>query len=766
MDRKFSSLRTIFFFFYAFFFTLPLHAEQPLQWELVGRPAGARDISVSHDGTIYLLKNDKSLWVSDMGGRDGSWRKRVQLPAETDGITASARFIFFQKKDRTLWYVDRKNQFHRAGNPQAAVDIAGTEDSTLDFPILYALHDDKTFWINDLAGIDGHWTKTGRSDAANKFAATSNALFALHSDGSLWINRNQGAYLNWQPLGEAPAAKTIAANDEGQSDIIRLYTLDTDDSLRTSTIVGVVGDSLAPTSSRVDLRAKQTSLKNQGGRGTCITFAAIAALEAAYKRAGYGDLNLSEEFANHFHKMFWLHPYWNMILERGEDGHETQVGAFSGGGGVGYLLNLSKGLRVPLEQSMPYRNTDYRAGEFNLASANWEDPVFKKQRSRSDFNLHSDLLKDAVLKAKKYFSIQEYTKLGNPNDPDKFEEVLRDGYEIVWDFNVMTAASTNDIWRPCTADCPGGAHSMLIVGYDKTDSDPMKHYFIVKNSWGPTQIFGASGYTYISYDYVRKNGTAAGYINAVNPPGPWPELAFVGRWHLDFDGHRGMLDIYHLPGVGQYIFEMEEYQRKDPTLVNMQDRRIGSFYDADGKAYKVNGSINGNYIEFYINHQNPKARWDKLEGRKFRYYLNSTRDLMTGFHTDPDGSRWGGYGVKADFLPSGQQTPRPFNGNSYANSTWQVVFGNYEGTLRFTNQELTGTITRVKGQFIELSSSRLYDATAVLRSNNPQNIRISISSAAHGRNYVLEGKHLSHEPGLIAGVISAPRPGSFYMIRQ
>ena len=42
----------------------------------------------------------------------------------------------------------------------------------------------------------------------------------------------------------------------------------------------------------VDLSRFQTDIRNQGGRTTCITFAAIAGFEAAYKGAGYGNLDL------------------------------------------------------------------------------------------------------------------------------------------------------------------------------------------------------------------------------------------------------------------------------------------------------------------------------------------------------------------------------------------------------------------------------------------------------------------------------------------
>ena len=69
----------------------------------------------------------------------------------------------------------------------------------------------------------------------------------------------------------------------------------------------------AQTPTSFNLIADQTPIKNQGNRTTCITFAALAALEAAYARAGYRNLDLSEEFQNYVGKLFWLHTDWNTI---------------------------------------------------------------------------------------------------------------------------------------------------------------------------------------------------------------------------------------------------------------------------------------------------------------------------------------------------------------------------------------------------------------------------------------------------------------------
>ena len=381
---------------------------------------------------------------------------------------------------------------------------------------------------------------------------------------------------------------------------------------------------------RVDLRPYQTAIRHQGARRTCIVFGAIAALEAAYIREGYRAYDLSEEFANHLGKTFWLHPNWKEIATKGEDGSETQVAAFGGGNGSGYVEFLAKGLRVPREAVMPYWSEEYPV------PYDWWESHWSVQRNQSDFNLAPTRLTEQALKASQYFSVKTYRTLSDPRSAKEIERVLAQGYSVVWDFNV---ANTNGpIWRPCGQEqpnCPSDAHSMLLVGYDRTDPDPANHYVIAKNSWGPTNTPGADGFTYIAYDYLRY-GISASYIVAVNPPQAWPELAFVGRWDLTYAGWTGTLDIYHLPGLMQWVFDQQH---------GIRDRRIGSFYDENGRAYKVNGDIRGDAITFYIDGDNPNARWDQLGGRRFDYRLSPglQKNVMYGNHLDPDGQTYSGY---------------------------------------------------------------------------------------------------------------------------
>jgi hypothetical protein len=364
--------------------------------------------------------------------------------------------------------------------------------------------------------------------------------------------------------------------------------------------------------SYVDLSANQTPLKKQGSRTTCIVFSAVAALEAAYHRVGYGELDLSEEFLNHFGKMMWLHPKWSEVAAKGEDGQESQVGAFGGGSGVQYLEILTNGLRVPTEAAMPYHSRNFAAGDHPYLANPWTSP-FWTQRRTDDVNFDGKLLPRSALTQPLYYSVKQYARIAG-NDPAAIEEVLASGKEVVWDFHVANRGQGPVIWVPCSKDqanCPRGEHAMLLIGYDRRDPDPRNHYFLVKNSWGPTQW--PDGYTRISYDYLRTYGISAGYINQVERPRPWPELGFIGRWNLNFDGHKGELDIDHIPGVSQWLL--------DKLGDRVADRRIGAFYDENHKAYRVNGRIAAEQIEFYIDPKNSNARYDQIGGRRFVYTL-------------------------------------------------------------------------------------------------------------------------------------------------
>lgn len=376
---------------------------------------------------------------------------------------------------------------------------------------------------------------------------------------------------------------------------------------------------------KVDLRARQTAIRNQGGRNTCITFGALAGVEAAYKRTTGADVDLSEEFLNHVGKMSWLHPNWNSssipeprLANKPAAFKENQIGAFGGGGGPGYVRALVNDLRVIDEGWLPYNPWGADPATFPELSHQWFEPFWDHQLVANDYNLHPVALPVAAILAPRSFAVQSYTNIA-ANDTNAIERALRDGKEVVWDG--IVEGTQSPIWRTCREVQPCGvlgAHAMLIVGYDRTAADANDHYFIVKNSWGRTSISGADGFTYISYDYI-KNGYDALTIDALKPADPWTEARAIGRWKPSWTD--AVIDLYHVPGSAQGVL--------DAYGTGITDRRFGGFYQGS-TALRINGAVSGSSVTLYIDAATPNLRWDQLQGERIDLTLSADGLTMSG----------------------------------------------------------------------------------------------------------------------------------------
>ncbi|WP_456401320.1 hypothetical protein [Persephonella sp.] len=291
---------------------------------------------------------------------------------------------------------------------------------------------------------------------------------------------------------------------------------------------------------RVFLKNIQTSIKNQAGRGTCVSFAVAAGVEAMYKSQFGLDLNLSEQYINHIQKMFHFRRNTNLPVT------ETMLGSW-GGAGVVYVANLlsyyvavpsygftddyipdgcfERTAESPTEDSSEndnpkytwdgYRNknpsyTQKAFNDFNL----YQSGVFSNNfdlfnvKELSDYKnrfkfpqkygflcIEKDISDQFVFlnSAKAFYGISEKrTARGSElSDLNWYKRNLANGKVIVFGTTLSPAEFKNGVWVPKspydTSDRNGG-HAMLIVGYDDS-----KNAFIVKNSWGLQKVLDEEG---------------------------------------------------------------------------------------------------------------------------------------------------------------------------------------------------------------------------------------------------------------------------------
>ncbi len=392
----------------------------------------------------------------------------------------------------------------------------------------------------------------------------------------------------------------------------------------------------------VDLRPQQTPVKNQGARGNCFIHATAAAMEAVYKRQGYGDLDLAEHFSDYVARLLFLEtcqfngPYRTdrMRVPNAWE-RESGIPIFEGmSGTVDSLIGSSpaEALGIPEERYLPY--SDFL---FDNGGHPESDPMWKRQYEVSTHLLNERRLPRSALRAPAYYRVKRIAWMpkADARRPEAIEAALAAGHEVIWDF-VVGGSISGRIWKYSGPPGEGSfPHRVLIVGYDRRD--PNNKYFIIKNSWGhPPANPPGDDFHRIAYDYLQY-GEWASWLAEVERPYRMPELAFIGRWNISFGPHRGDMDVYHIPGLMQPLFDHNQYKDERGQIV--KERRIGTFYlNGDPQqAYRVNGSLRGDQIEAWINFDQPAPRWDILKGWKLSLRLDNNGEQMRGTAAPPAG---------------------------------------------------------------------------------------------------------------------------------
>ncbi|HZX00520.1 MAG TPA: hypothetical protein VFF10_10690 [Trueperaceae bacterium] len=496
----------------------------------------------------------------------------------------------------------------------------------------------------------------------------------------------------------------------------------------------------------VDLRANQTPIKNQGGRNTCVAFATVAGIEAAYLRLESMTLDLSEQYANHIQKATAL-PVAMVELPR----RETQLGAWGGSGvsyQLGWLFRLKFGL--PLDNELAYVSTgnyEDTDQDGDVPRLLWSDTTYS-QRLVDQWNLEDDevtynipaptpltnlprnVLENAI------YGVSSVAPV-SPINLINIKQALADGREVVFTVDLTKPAEGENefqagVWVP-TSD-PWGSHAMVIVGYDDATSS-----FMVKNSWGLEAGTGrgqpaaadldADGFISMSYDWVPKIREAlvvldvrdaATWTNSQPVLGDWSTTAdFTHLARMD-----GRLAIYHIPGA----FPAS-------ALSGATDSRFGTYYDGS-EEFRVNGHLGGTELTHlqanFVRPGGAPETYDFDDGlREIDAFLLGDSGLMAGnattagatvaFYASLDGRI---SGVSAD-------TTGPVDENDYLGS-WRFVDGDSESTLRLGDVSPSGTIL---GR-LENGSTAITGITAELDASDPCQVTIEIPHAGGARTYL------------------------------
>ena len=432
------------------------------------------------------------------------------------------------------------------------------------------------------------------------------------------------------------------------------------------------------------LAAQQTPIRDQGGRDTCTWFAVTAGIEAAYRRAYGVTVDLSEQYFSNALKMNLIFGGRNVPL------NEDQAGLWGGGSiltNVGFLIGHNLGL--PLESTVPY----IRAGEYQNPDAgdapdiaDWSRTTYT-QRVFDDLNLSAQPTPIQIPQAITVANFPRAAAISARYGPLAFTEATpQQRNDVKWYTDQIWAGREVVIQFACCATDQSGAfisgpslpasHALILMGYD--DATGM---FQAKNQWAENTWRG------FSYDLVSQGHVQAAFvIDRVKDPTPQFRLddngaAFMGRWTLVDAGVNGVLDIYGGPVLGT----------TSPL------GRIGTFFDAAGNAYRVNGRSVGQYFEFYIDRASPDFATGSQTGDHYQVVVLENPKVggsfaFVGQATGPGGAVRGVYATTRPPLPP-VAGPGPLYGPDLV-GTWQVITDNGPDLLQIkTFDPATGALT-------------------------------------------------------------------------
>lgn len=406
-----------------------------------------------------------------------------------------------------------------------------------------------------------------------------------------------------------------------------------------------------------DLSAYQTPVKDQMDRGTCGTFATVAAIEAAYRRIHGVTLDLSEQYMFHVAKSTGVS--YPRIFQ-----YENQSSYWYGGGWptTQYMLPTEASAPYAGYRSCPSGTTCTPLDSIPGASALvWAaDPAENRvtQQQVDDFEYSPLHIPAAARNTARYgvASFSDYSATDARNTT-LLETLISSNKEVIISVDTKWKTLPSGIldWDPTAT---GGGHVVLLIGYDRTAG-----YFLVKNSWGGT---APAAYLKFSYNFVRNAAYGAATVNSVVSPSSSAQAKakWIGKWYQDHEGWRGTMVVRRI------------------TPVSNSAVRLGTYYASGSYAsgHSVNGlSLDGNRgLRYYVASETENAP-GTLTGQRFE------ADQYDWTPEHAAGTVWWGTTGEGGVRLGRSSFSMPYS-NTFATSEWV-------GTWDVNNNGNTGVLT-------------------------------------------------------------------------
>jgi len=275
-----------------------------------------------------------------------------------------------------------------------------------------------------------------------------------------------------QPYADLKVKLIAASRNDCPSGLEGCDTMD-------STSLGVGSNALV-----VDLATLKNSIKDQGERGSCVSFALNAGMELLMARESDSQ-SLSEQ-----NTYFQGKRYTDTWDSAGLSPYDT----------IAQFVNRQT--RFVAASYWPYNKEDKQCSDYNSQYPNATCSQTEAQGGGSDTK-QQDPRAAAASGYQISTAHQLYASIG------RIKQALYRGYPVAiavnanYDFQLATYRSGVVSWAIKADDCGTSlcGHEVLAVGYQDDDRVAGGGYVIIKNSW--TSEWGDAGLAYVTYEWLQ-----------------------------------------------------------------------------------------------------------------------------------------------------------------------------------------------------------------------------------------------------------------------